>query len=188
MNIQTIAEHKVAIDLLPEKANVLDLGCRNFIFCNEMRRLGHTVYPVDVDLLEGYTPSKDYLRVAITGKAEQRVGIKRTNDPQATSIIEGDEIWTHTIESFSELAKVAFWDLIKMDVESSEKEIIMSMDRPMGTQISIEFHCHTGLYGLDTVKILVDKLSSLGYYAASHELTKQHGLGENFWDSLFILK
>lgn len=188
MNIQTIAEHKVDLDLLHEKANVLDLGCRNFIFCNEMRRLGHTVYPVDVDLLEGYTPSKDYLRVAITGKAEQRVGIKRTSDPQATCVIEGDEIWTHTIESFSELAKVAFWDYIKTDIEGSEYDVIMGLTKAPSKQFEVEFHLHTGAYHENQIDSMVTKLESLGYQTVSHEKTSQHGMGFNYWSSLFILK
>lgn len=186
--IQTIAEHKIDLDLLIHPGNILDLGCRGFIFTNEMRRLGHIVYPVDVDLLEGYTPSKDYIRVAITGKSEQRVGIKRTSDPQATSIIEGDEIWTHTIESFTSLAGVGFWDYIKTDIEGSEYDVIMSLTKAPSYQFEVEFHLHTDAYHENQVDSMVRKLKSLGYETVSHEKTDQHGCGLNYWSSLFILK
>lgn len=185
--ITPVAEHLIDLELLSERANILDLGCRGFIFCNEMRRLGHVVYPIDVDLLDGYEPSKDYIRVAITGEKEQRVGINHSSDPQATSIIPGDEIWTHTIESFSELAGIEFWDYIKTDVEGSEYEIIMSFTKALSKQFECEFHLHTSIYTEKEVEEMVNKLLSLGYKIASHEKTSQHGMGYNYWSSLFVL-
>jgi hypothetical protein len=61
------------------------------------------------------------------------------------------------------------------------------MNRPLANQITIEFHLHTGQYGVDAVDSAIEKLKSLGYKILSHELTPQHGAGLNYWSSLFAL-
>jgi hypothetical protein len=198
MNIQTIAEHKVDLDLLPQKANVLDLGCRGFLMADELRRLGHRVFPIDIDNLG----RSDYFRVAITDTIGYKEVIK-TKDPQAThtatpyfdrniqssySLDNNDLVYGLTLELFSDIVNILFWDLIKIDVEGDERGIIKSLRRPMAKQISVEFHLHTGIYGEKQVDDMVKKLESLGYKIASHEKTSQHGCGLNYWSSLFILQ
>lgn len=182
MTVTQIAEHNVCLDLLPANAKILDIGCRGFLFTNHFRSQGRTVFAVDLDKLDG-----DYHQVAISDRAG-RCGIKRTNDPQATSIQEGDEVEQMTLHQFSEKVDVDFFDLIKIDVEGSEVEIIQSLTKAPAKQISIEFHLHTGIYDERTVQSCVDKLISLGYEIASHEKTNQHGAGLNYWSSLFVLK
>lgn len=183
MRIETIAEHSVAIDLLPEKAKILDLGCRGFIFTDEMRRRGHTVLAVDCDKFE----RDDYFQIAISNKIG-RVGIKRTSDPQATTIMEGLEVMCMDLKMLMLTAQVEFFDLIKMDIEGSEREVIMSMDKPYAKQLSIEFHLHTGVYDQGGIMDMCAKLMTLGYKIVSHEMSAQHGLSPNYWSSLFILK
>jgi hypothetical protein len=180
----TIAEHTIEESLLPQRAKIMDIGCRGFLFYGELIRLGHQVFPIDIDLFYN-TPS--YYILAISGK-EGKCSVKHSKDPQATCITAGFDIPMHTIKSFSEMVEVDFWDLIKIDIEGGEYEVIMSLTEPPAKQLSIEFHLHTGVYGLQQMAEMRDKLTSLGYEAVSHEMTKQHGLGLNFWDSLFILR
>jgi len=182
--IKTIAEHKVDLSLLPDKANILDLGCRGFEFYEYFKAKGHDVYPVDIDILE--TEHK-YYRVGITD-INGKMGVQKTNDPQATSLKVGDEIVVYTLETFSALNGVNMWDLIKMDVEGSEFNIIMGMTRPMAKQLSIEFHIHTGIYSEIGMQLMERQLTTLGYIPVSHELTNQHGAGFNYWDSLWVLQ
>ena len=182
--IKTIAEHKVDLSLLPDKANILDLGCRGFAFYEYFKTKGHEVYPVDIDILE--TEHK-YFRVGITD-INGKMGVEHSNDPQATTLKAGDEIVVYTLETFSALNGVNKWDLIKMDVEGSEFNIIMGMTKPMAKQLSIEFHLHTGVYSEIGMQLMERQLKVLGYEPVSHELTNQHGAGVNYWDSLFILK
>ena len=181
--IEVIAEHSVAIDLLPEKAKILDAGCRGMLFTNEMRRLGHNVLAIDIDDLK----RPDYYQIALGGKAG-RVGIKRSADPQATSVCEGDEVMCFDLELLCKTSRCDFFDLIKLDIEGSEYEVIMSMDRPYCKQLSWEAHLHTGIYGPSGIIEMENKLLNLGYFPAKHDMTQQHGLGYNYWDSLFILK
>lgn len=183
MRIVSIHEHSVDLDLLPPDGNILDIGCRGFLFTNYFRHNGFKVIAVDIDELEEET----YLRCAIAGRTGM-VGIKRTNDPQATSITKGDDIDSFNLHDFTEASGIHQWDLIKMDIEGAEYEVIMSLYKPVAKQLSIEFHLHTGVYGVEQMAEMYDKLLSLGYEAVKHEMTSEHGAGLNFWNSLFILK
>lgn len=190
--IETIAEHKVAISLLPKRATVLDLGCRNFIFADEMKRLGYQVTCVDCDPIL-WNMKHWYYNVAITSY-NGWTRIIKTKDPQATKInnrSDGsplDMVPCMTLEAFSKMVHTPFWDFIKTDVEGSEFEIISSLKTAPAQQIEIEFHTHTGAYSEAAVNEMVKHLESLGYETVSHEKTSQHGLPPNYWSSLFILR
>lgn len=182
VDIKVIAEHSVAMNLLPEKAKVLDLGCRGFLFTDELRRLGHTVLAVDIDKLD----RDDYLQMAVSFKVG-RVGINRTLDPQATCIKEGNEVDCIDLRTLLRESKLEMFDLIKMDIEGAEYDVIMTLVKAPCKQLSVEFHLHTGVYNEDKVIEMEEKLHSLGYVPAVHSKTKAHGMGFNFWDSLWIL-
>lgn len=188
--IDTIAEHKVDVSLLPEHAVILDLGCINFVYCDEMRRRGYTVYPVDIQNLE----PRVYYRMAITDYDGYGYVIYN-NDKQATMFSQFDQknarserIKCRTLKSFMRELQIEMFDLIKMDVESSEWQIVMSLDSPPSRQLEIEFHLHTGAYFENDVTAMVNKLQSLGYVVMDHQKTSQHGCGLNYWSSLFYLK
>lgn len=181
--ITEIHEHKVNLTLLPAKAKILDIGCRGFLFTNHFRDSGHDVTSIDIDDIEG----GKYERCAIMGHTGL-VGIETFKDPQATRTCPGKDIQCFTLHDFSDLVKIPFWDLIKIDVEGAELEIINSLTKAPSRQLSIEFHLHTGIYSRLDVDNMVAKLFRLGYKIASHELTSQHGAGFNYWSSLFILE
>lgn len=185
--IKTIAEHTLDFSLLPKKANILDLGCRGFQFADYFRVLGHNVFAVDCDDLNG-----SYFKVAISD-FNGFTDVYKNRDPQATRITRKHEgqsstsVLAMTLEKFSLNVEVKFWDLIKMDIEGSEKEVIMAMSKPVATQLSIEFHLHTKVYSEKDVRDMEIKLMSLGYKVVKHEKTAAHGCGLNYWDSLFVL-
>lgn len=190
MNIQVIAEHSVDLDLLPEKANILDLGARGGAFSNYFKALGHNVFSVDCDNVPGIT----HPNLAI-GDYDGIATIIKDKDPQATRIkrykegmpsVNLVECWT--LQKFSESVDVEVdgWDLIKLDIEGFERELIYAMNYPPAKSLSIEFHAHCA-YHLSKIDGMVDKLKSLGYSVLKHELTRAHGLGLNAWDSLFAL-
>jgi FkbM family methyltransferase len=193
MNIQTIAEHQVDMDLLSPMSRILDLGCLNFIYCNEMRRLGHTVYAVDIQDLQ----DEDYHRVAITNYNGYGYILHSADKQAARFVMDGDfrkhkgrveRIKCQTLRAFMKSVGVDFFDLIKMDVEGAEHEIIMSLDKAPSTQLEIEMHMHTGIYTEQAVQKMIKHLHGLGYKTVSHEKTAQHGCGFNYWSSLFLLK
>jgi hypothetical protein len=182
MNIEVIAEHSIDVDLLPSIAYIVDAGCRNMLFTNEMRRRGHCVFALDIDDLG----NEDYLKIALGDKVG-RVGIHRTKDPQATFVCAGDEVMCMDLDMLCKTTKVDFFDVIKLDVEGFEFQIIMSMNKPYCKQLSWEAHLHTGVYGEAEVVMMENKLLSLGYFPVKHDKTRQHGLSYNFWDSLWVL-
>lgn len=182
--ITEIAEHSVDLSLLPERANILDIGCRGFGFTDYFKRLGHIVCAVDLDDLN---TEQSYYQCAITGY-NGKTGILKTSDPQATRITPGCAVAAYTLDSFSKFVGIDFWDLIKIDIEMAEFPLIMSLDKAPAKQLSIEFHLHYGEYGQAEMKLMEDKLMSLGYEATQHKLDERHGAGYNYWDSLFILR
>lgn len=211
MKIERVAEHSYSPEFMPSASKVLDLGCRGFLFSNHFAQLKHQVFCVDVDedvlagqYVECSTTNPDfkyvymneyivkYKTVAIA-EYDGYGSILKTKDPQATRFIssmveKSNVVDCMRLETLSKLAKVAFWDLIKIDVEGSEKQIIMSLTEPPAKQLSIEFHLHTGIYTKHDVDIMYNKLNHIGYIAISHKMTREHGCGLNFWDSLFVLK
>jgi FkbM family methyltransferase len=184
----TIAEHTVDLELLPPAANIIDIGCRGFLFTDALTELGHNVYAIDIDDLVGHK----YIKGAIAD-FDGFVEIARFQDPQATRIDKrapqsASSVPCMTLKTFSMKCNIEMWDLIKIDVEGAEYEIIMSLEKAPAKQLSIEFHLHTGIYKMHEVDLMIDKLKSLGYAAVQHDYTSQHGVGFNYWDSLFILK
>lgn len=186
--IEQVAEHLIVKNILPKQAKILDLGCLGFVFTREMRRLGHKVYPVDIQYLD-----ESYYRVAITSYNGYGYVMNNT-DKQAVKFSQvelpgwSSRIVCETLETFMKSMTVDMFDFIKCDVEGSEYGIIMSLTRPPSKQFEVEFHLHTGAYDEEDVNRMVEKLQSLGYEIASHEKTSQHGCGMNYWSSLFILK
>lgn len=194
MNIITVAEHSFDLDLINESTNseglrprIIDIGCRgllllkwfidNYKFCYFVA--------VDADKIDG----EEYLyKQCAVSNYTGKCSLVKSRDLQATKIKGGDEIDCYTLEDLMKFYNVPFFDLIKIDIEGSEYEVIMSLTKAPATQLSIEFHLHTGVYGMDAVQEMVDKLEDLGYEIAKHELTEAHGCGYNYWDSLFILK
>lgn len=193
--ISIIAEHSIDISLLKEKSKILDLGCRGFAFVRYLEKLGHYVCPVDIDNL----PDKSYLKCAIGGENKMVAIDLNESDHQATKIreaVENDEkeklVQMFTVKMLTDLINdqgrihVKYWDVIKFDIEGAEYQAILAMKEPMGKQLSVEFHLHTGIYAMPQVTEIVDHLKSLGYTAVQHEMSSQHGLPPNYWDSLFI--
>lgn len=184
MNLQTIAEHTVDMDLLPEYSNIIDIGARGFEFADYF--INHNVVTIDAD--PDIKRNGEHYTIAITNYYGY-AGLKKSSDPQATHLDSCDydiKVPCCTLNDFCIKVGVLNWDLIKLDIESSEYEVIMSMDRPYATQITVEFHLHCGQTEAQ-VKECVDKLHSLGYRTIQHEKTPRHGLKANYWDSLFCL-
>jgi hypothetical protein len=188
MKIELIEEHHVAVDLIPAKANILDLGCRGFKFTNHWRFIHggtHNVVAVDCDRLRGY--EREYHQIAVSDY-NGLCGIKKFDDPNATQIQYGNDVECYTLEKLMQYMDVEQWDLMKVDIEGSEHKVLRNMLLPRAKQISVEFHLHLPNNDESDIEKTVHHLLELGYEIATHELTQAHGAGWNYWSSLFILK
>lgn len=175
---EVVAEHSVCISLLPEKANILDIGCRGFLFANFF--LGHNVFCIDMDKIEG-----NYHQLAISD-SDGLCGIAKNNDPQSTHVIDGFNVRKMTLNSFSEMVGIKNWDLIKMDIEGHEMLVLKSLKHPYAKQISVEFHAHCGIKK-EAIDSLLDYLSEW-YEIHNRVWEKRHGCDFNYWDILLIAK
>lgn len=183
--IGKIGDHSVNLSLLPPNANVLDLGCRYFTFANPLRELEHVVYTLDIGAPD--TPGLDgtYIRIAITDKSG-RCSASAERDPDATHVIDGEEIQMMTLEQFTRTMNVRHWDLIKMDIEGSEFGILKTAKHPIAKQVTVEFHAHCGQRKED-IDGLLDELSEY-YFIHNRVWEEAQGSGFNYWDILLIAK
>lgn len=184
--IGEIAEHSVDLSMLPIKANILDLGCRGFQFTDKLRGLEHNIYPVDIGANGETGLDKTYYRIAISDK-DGWAGVSKERDPEATNVIEGDEVPMMTLKTFSEHVGVDKWDLIKMDIEGSEMGILKNSTHPIASQVSVEFHAHCTTQTKEEIDNLLNWLSQW-YFIHNREWKEAHGSAANYWDILLISK
>lgn len=186
MNITTISEHSVCLDLLPAEARILDAGCRGFEFTNYFRERGHQVLAIDIDEL----PEGNKYLLAGIGYTSGKAGVSESADPQArrlTHPVPGKpEVDVYNIEQLKALAGGPF-DLIKMDVEGEELAILNAAAHPMAKQVSVEFHAHCTLQTRAQLDTLLDWLSRW-YTVCNRVWENRHGAGFNYWDILLIAK
>lgn len=195
MKIEIIAEHSVCLELLLERANILDAGCRGFEFTNYFRERGHKVLAIDIDEeLEG-----NYVKCGIatfTGAA----CVKNNIDPQAKRIYGGIEtnflqphlrngmIRVFTLKYLqANFCKDSIFDLIKLDIEGEEVDILKTAIHPIAKQISVEFHAHCTDQTKESLDALLIWLSQ--WYTIYNQFWEsRHGAGFSYWDVLLIQK
>lgn len=183
MNLIEIDDHLVDIDLLPEKAIILDGGCRGFKFTDYFTDLGHTVYSVDIDELV----DNKYIRCALSHESGT-CAVVHTHDPQAKHIKEGDEIFKYTIDDFKKRYEIPYFDLVKLDIEGAEFDILKTAQHPMAKSLSIEFHAHCD--SRQTKQALDELITHLSQWYTVHNQVweSRYGCVENYWSILFIAK
>jgi Methyltransferase FkbM domain len=191
MNIQTIAEHSVDIDLL-SGGICIDAGCRGFKFSEAMRDLGCYVLAMDLEYMEPENPENiHFMQRALMIEPGQYYYVD-TKDQQAKFIsntgIQVDGVGIHYLyNELKEQGKEI--DVLKLDVEGTEYFLLADPNfQPAPKQISVEFHmhCHRQIHDIYYPDCMRNLLQY--YEPAQHELTQAHGAGFNYWNSLFIRK
>jgi len=183
--IGQVHEHSLNQSIIPLHGNILDLGCRDFIFTDFFKNQEYNVVSVDIGVFEG-----DYVRAAISHK-DGKCFHKEERDPDASHIEHSGEIKDivpmMTLDTLSKKVGVGHWDLIKMDVEGSEFEILKQGKHPMASQICVEFHAHCTPQTKESLDELLDMLSEF-YFIHGREWKEEHSAGFNYWDVLLIAK
>lgn len=189
MNIQTIAEHSVDIDLL-NGGICIDAGCRGFQFSEAMRDLGCEVIAMDIEDME-VPDNIFFLKMALMDKPGEYYYV-HTKDQQARFISNKGipVIGAGVNEMYDDLLRQEkAIDVLKLDIEGSEYFILSDPNfKPIPKQISVEFHmhCHKDLHDKYYDKCMENLLKY--YVPVSHFQTQEHGAGWNYWNSLFIRK
>lgn len=188
MNIKTIAEHSVNLDLL-SGGICIDAGCRGFQFSEAMRDLGLKVVAFDIENMVP-PPGIWFYNNALWPEDGVDLYYKETKDQQAKHISDkGVPVKSLSVGWVRNAFRKIEYDVLKLDVEGSEYYILSDSDfEPTFKQISIEFHlhCHRSLHEQYYDKCMENLLK--WYEPVKHELTQAHGAGWNYWDSLFIRK
>jgi FkbM family methyltransferase len=184
-NIKLIAEHSVDLDLLPEKATILDAGCRGFEFTDYFQKRGHTVFSCDIDDLKDRS---NYIKMAISD-SNGKCSVNHTADAQGKHIVQGTDIHKVTTEEMAKRLSVSRWDLIKLDIEGEEYNVLNNAENhPIASQVSVEFHSHCRPEQTKAVlDKLLDKLAEF-YFIKNRNWESKHGAGFNYWDVLLIAK
>ena len=194
MILETIAEHTVAVDLLTG-GPVLDAGARGFVFSKWFAERGHEVYAMDPSPdIESPPTGVTLIKDALVGIGmPQMMSLEMAGDPGAWFMkcdgsFNSVPVSTRTMDDVPYTLWPEMWDVVKLDIEGSEYDVLMTWPGPIANQITVEFHEHTARKrGDKAIQDIVDHLSQW-YKPVQHEKTQAQCAGWNYWDSLFVLK
>lgn len=186
MNVQTIAEHSIDLDLL-SGGICIDVGCRGFQFSEAMRDKGCVVFACDIEPM--VAPKGIQFAVHAVRSQRGNVYYTDTKDQQAKFISDsGLPVYAVPL-SFLYDSFIDNVDILKLDCEGSEYDILSDPNfQPIPKQISVEFHMHAHRALHDQYYDVCMANLLKWYDPVKHELTQAHGAGWNYWDSLFIRK
>jgi FkbM family methyltransferase len=117
---------------------------------------------------------------ALSMESNQVVRMFKNNNPEHVS---ESVLNSHNAvnSSYHEVQTIGLLDILneyenisvlKMDIEGSEYDILMSLDELNVPQVCVEFHHFCSHYSLQDTKNVIEKLSSIGY---SHYVPKDYG-------------
>ncbi len=147
MQLKTLATHTVDIErLTPFGGIVIDAGCRDFDFAEEMAVRGFTVHCFDP------APDVDYMgaRTNIIFHKWALVGVGKEGDLKMVVAGNGSRlspqaefpVYAHSLSTLKIIRQIA---CVKLDVEGSEYDILLTWPGPIADQVTVEFHEHTNL-------------------------------------------
>lgn len=200
MDLKCIAEHTIDLSRITRDSKVIDIGCRAFGWAKAMLEYIDYIACIDADPDIEQPPGDkiEFINCAVCGPEERKhefgTFIKYGNGT-GNYLDDGRQKPRHHTKVYVPLvtineltARLGYVDLIKMDIEGSEIDVIKSLVSPPATQLTIEWHLHTGKTRHIDIKACFYHLEDLGYEKVFEDYSRKHGLGENYWDTLFILK
>ncbi len=204
----TISEHTIDETLINKDGWILDLGCINFTFANDIKKYCNNVLCIDPnpnikEIPEGII----YERMAVThDESVNEQNFYIYNDINGYSLLNPSRDWCTlqevitvpvcTIKSMMEKYNIDKFELIKFDIEGSEYKILENINWSISKQFSIEFHDFRFMNPyypnnetyydllLDRIK---DKMDIVQHQLTDHPGFPS-GMGRNYWDSLFVEK
>jgi hypothetical protein len=125
---------------------VIDAGCRDYDFTEAMLALGMVVTAFDIDraVIEKAPRHRMLFAglLALVGENQpNEVGVVLAGN--GSRIIDGHDILTIKLSAFP--TKTYPFSAVKLDIEGSEYEVLLTWPGPCADQITIEYHEHTNL-------------------------------------------
>jgi hypothetical protein len=190
--IEVIDNHSVRMDLLTKRP-ILDAGARGLRFARHFQALGHEVVALDPSPeveMDG-SPGIVMYPVALVApwQAKMKWYLNMAQDPEAYHLtLQKQEVEVGVIDLFSITPKGEIWDVVKLNIEGSEYDVLAAWPGPIARQITVSFHQHTARrWPEKQIDYLVRRLGDW-YTPVRHEKDARFCAGENWWDSLFVLK
>lgn len=194
----TVSEHTIEETLLNRDSKVLDLGCRYFGWSNAMLEYVDKVYCVDADnTVENYELQFDFLNAAVSFDSGKYVSFVKYGNGTGNYLYEGgslpsefelSNVFCMNLKEVSKHFEVPYWDLIKFDIEGSEFDILINLKEPPATQLTFELHQHTAKKKTEEQVQQLFKHLEQWYNLVHIDYSRKHGLSENYWDVLAVLK
>lgn len=196
--IEKLGGHSIDLSLLPDKPLVIDVGCRDFIFSNEILRLRPeaNILALDPDneIEEPVDERITFIPKAVTHRVGQSVRWKRQGEASCIcSDLEGQLVANIRISDLDfalHFHRKKRFDAVKLDCEGSEFGILEHWPGPIAEQISVEFHDYANRNRWNDAyfeKLFSGPLKE--YRVVQHELMPigpSNTMGH--WDSLLIFR
>jgi len=201
-NLIIVADHTV-LGPVTEGMNVLDVGSRKYGFSKPMAGMGCNVVAVEPDDDVSFSVNPNIHRIFGAMVAKQYIGcddlfkwssgegnfLDCTGAVPPTSAIR-QMTCCYSIQQIMKMAKVDYWDIVKLDCEGSEYEILLDWPGPVAGQITVEFHDFNGANpGKEETYSKIFAHIGQWYDVIQHEATVRFAAKvKNYWDSLFVLR
>lgn len=197
-DLVVIGEHTIDASLLTPGGQVLDAGCRDFIFSRGMVEHGCRVTAIDADptVEDPKIEGVQFIHCAIAAAPGERE-IVMTADPQARHLdglyagsptgAQRCKVSARTLRQLTMLTGVNRWDVVKLDVEGAEYGVLRTWPGPVARQISVEFHEHCAPRPPDLYAEIFTHLRQW-YDVVQHEKERRHCLPPSWFDTLLVLK
>lgn len=201
--IRNIFEHSIDVSLISNTGWVLDLGCINFNFYKEVKKLSNNIICVDPNpKIKDVPDGCIFINKAIHNLSNKNIDYFIYEDQHGNSLFKNEndysqligniEIETISIEDIMKEYNIKQFDLIKFDIEGAEYDILSNIDFTISKQYSIEFHDFRNFLNTDSFHEKFIENCSKYCDIIQHEKSKhaweQVGKTFNYWDSLFTLK
>src|SRR3990167_529803 len=193
LELTTVDNHSFVESRLV-KGPVLDAGARGFRFSEWFAQKGHApVIAIDADPTYSQQPKHEgvtVLHAALLANPDPSYGLRMTEDPEARYVTNKEPAGTVPVRTLS-MAQldIKAWDIVKLNIEGPESDILANWPGPIARQIVVSFHehCAHAKRGDDAIWKVVQHLSKW-YAVVRHIKDARYCAGENFWNSVFILK